>query len=102
MKILALSSLAAAVLLAGPAFAGDRYEGQRDDRYDSRYDTHYDQRHDDRYDDHRGGYYGNAEYGRFDTARVIHVQRLGSGAPRVDARSDTGLGDVGVQADRWR
>ena len=78
MKILALSSLAAAVLLAGPAFAGDRYEGQRDDRYDSRYDTHYDQRHDDRYDDHRGGYYGNAEYGRFDTARVIHVQRLGS------------------------
>ena len=78
MKILALSSLAAAVLLAGPAFAGDRYEGQRDDRYDSRYDTHYDRRHDDRYDDHRGGYYGNAEYGRFDTARVIHVQRLGS------------------------
>ena len=69
MKILALSSLAAAVLLAAPAMAGDRY--------DSRYDTRYDQRHDVRYDDHRGGDYGHAGYGHFDSARVIHVQRLG-------------------------
>ena len=82
MKILALSSLAVAVLFTGPALAGDHDHDRRDDRYDSRYDARYDQRHDDRYedryDDRRGGYYGSNGYGRFDTARVIHVQRLGN------------------------
>ncbi len=67
MKILALSSLAATLLFAGPAFAGNRYDDNRhDDRYESRYD--------ERYDNH----YGSAGYGGFDTARVVHVQRLGN------------------------
>ena len=78
MKILAFSSLAAALLLSGPAFAaaGDRYDDNRqdaryNDRYDDRYDTRYDDRYDNRYDDRYG-------YGHFDTARVVHVQRLGN------------------------
>ncbi|MFY8206474.1 MAG: glycine zipper 2TM domain-containing protein [Arenimonas sp.] len=76
MKILALSSLAAGMLLSSTASAsiGDRYDNDRyDDRYSERHDS-YDRRYDDRYDDR----YGSAGYGRFDTARVVHVQRLGN------------------------
>lgn len=71
MKILALSSLAAGLLLSSTAFAaaGNRYD---DDRYNDRYSDRYDRRYDDRYDDR----YGSAGYGHFDTARVVHVQRL--------------------------
>ena len=78
MKILALSSLAAALMLCAPAFAaaGDRYDDNRQDarygdRYDDRYGTRYDDRYDNRYDDRYG-------HGHFDTARVVHVQRLGN------------------------
>ena len=72
MKRLTLSTLAiATALFAAQASAGDRYD-RYDDRYDrqARYDDRYDSRHDGRYDR------GNA-YGRWDTARVVRVERIG-------------------------
>ena len=73
MKRLTLSTLAiATALFAAQASAGDRYD-RYDDRYDrqARYDDRYDSRHDGRYDR------GNA-YGRWDTARVVRVERIGN------------------------
>ncbi|MEY3373171.1 MAG: hypothetical protein RLZZ537_1639 [Pseudomonadota bacterium] len=73
MKILALSSLAAALVLSAPALAaaGDRYDDNRQDaRYDDRYDDRYDTRDDDRYENRYDDRY---IYGHFDTARVVHV-----------------------------
>lgn len=68
MKRPALGILAAATaLFAAMAPAADRYH-----HYDDPYDRHvrYDDRYDQRYDR------GNA-YGRWDTARVVHVERIG-------------------------
>ena len=72
MKRLTLSTLAiATALFAAQASAGDRYD--RDGRYDDRYDRY--ERHDDRYD--RDRYDRGHAYGRWDTARVVRVERIG-------------------------
>jgi uncharacterized protein YcfJ len=83
MKSIAIASLTvAAALLTAPAFAGntryqdERYDNRHDTRYDSRYDDRYDDRYDARYDDRYDKRY-DPRYGRYDTARVVRVERIG-------------------------